>query len=110
MADTEAVERLEAATPEQIERANDAVLANLDEMGVPKYGSAFGYACALTAIMQADALTRTPPIDVEAVARAICKASREHWFGSERWMRENEKWREQARAAIAAMCANEEKS
>lgn len=46
---------LNAATPEQINRANDAVFANLDEMGVPKYDSAFGYACALTAIIQSDA-------------------------------------------------------
>ncbi len=45
---------LDAATFDQIDRANDAVTANLDDIGVPKYDSAFGYACALTAIMQCD--------------------------------------------------------
>lgn len=45
---------LDAATPSQIERANAAVTANLTERGLPKYQSAQGYACALTAIMQSD--------------------------------------------------------
>lgn len=57
---------LDDASPDQIERANAAVCANLNEDGCPKWDASFGYACALTAIMQTDALTtksEVGPID-----------------------------------------------
>lgn len=51
------VERVDCdnATDGQIERANAAVQANLNDDGSPRWDSAQGYACALTAIMQTDA-------------------------------------------------------
>lgn len=48
----EALARSQNATPEQVELANKAVEANLSDNGEPFFQSAFGYACALTAIMQ----------------------------------------------------------
>lgn len=49
-------ERLdEMATASQIDRANEAVAANLNEDGAPKWGTAQSFACALTAIMLSDA-------------------------------------------------------
>ena len=42
------------ATAEQVERANAAVEVNLIDYS-PRYGSAQGYACALTAIVMTDA-------------------------------------------------------
>lgn len=41
-------------TPDQIERTNAAVAANLGEDGTPKYQSAFGYSCALAAVIADD--------------------------------------------------------
>jgi hypothetical protein len=45
---------LDGATDTQIERANEAVCANLRPDGLPVFGSAQGYACALTAIIECD--------------------------------------------------------
>lgn len=59
---------LDAATPEQIERANIAVEANLID-GQPKFDSAQGYACALTAIMQSDARAQRAGDYAELVKR-----------------------------------------
>jgi hypothetical protein len=50
------------ATLDQITRANAAVAPNLDDNEQPRYESAFGYACALTAIMQTD--TARPTADL----------------------------------------------
>jgi len=70
--DDDAVEWLDKATIEQIEQANDAVAANLNEWGVPKYDSAFGYACALAAVIQSDARRlSTGTALVEALTRPL---------------------------------------
>jgi hypothetical protein len=58
---------LDAATDEQIERANAAVEANLNDDGSPKWDSAQGYACALTAIMQSDTRPLTGGVTEEMV-------------------------------------------
>jgi hypothetical protein len=39
-------------TVDEIQRANEAVMLNLNDDSTPKWGTAQGYACALTAIMQ----------------------------------------------------------
>lgn len=59
---------LDGATPDQVDRANRAVHANLKD-GVAVYESAQGYACALTAIMQSDMLIRNMALE-EAAALA----------------------------------------
>lgn len=61
---------VDEATPAQIERANAAVESNLID-GSPKYGSAQGYACALTAIMQTDAAKVEAEKEVEWLREAL---------------------------------------
>jgi len=66
---TPATVELDAATPSQIKRANAAVEANLNDDGSPKFDSAQGYACALTAIIQSDSRPQPTPATGEIVER-----------------------------------------
>jgi hypothetical protein len=87
-------EMIEAATPDQIERANLAVQANLDEDGKPKWESAQGYACALAAIIACDVAAMSSvsqPTEDDALAgggatneRTFCQGwERGYAYGSE---------------------------
>lgn len=58
------------ATADQVSRANQAVLENLNADGSPKYDSAQGYACALSAIIASDALQPTLPVPQGEVAQS----------------------------------------
>jgi hypothetical protein len=69
MTKTNSIRPVAEATRDQIIRANAAVEANLNEDGSPKYDSAQGYACALTAIMQSDAAR--PAVDVGELGKAV---------------------------------------
>jgi hypothetical protein len=101
------------ATLDQITRANAAVAPNLDDNEQPRYESAFGYACALTAIMQTDAARPTADLgeDGELVRRLRAPA---YWMSgsSDGHEGENDAPREAAdrlilyREALEAIAAN----